>query len=129
MSYWQYPLIVDPTAAGATNHEYGKALAAEGIPASGGYLTRPVYRTPVLSDRRTYGRSGYPLSAPPADSVPRYDVGLCPIAESLIEERLVVIGWNERYTDADVDDIARAIRRVHHAFTARMSAASAGRDG
>jgi perosamine synthetase len=118
MTYWQYPVIVDPALAGGGNHDYGKALAAEGIPASGGYLTRPLYRTPMLTERRTYGRSGYPLSVPPADRVPNYDRGLCPVAESLIEERLLVIAWNERYTRADADDIAEAIGKVHRAFTA-----------
>ncbi|GAA4991291.1 DegT/DnrJ/EryC1/StrS family aminotransferase [Actinopolymorpha pittospori] len=117
MSYWQYPLVVDPALAGGTCHDYGKALAAEGIPANGGYLNRPLYRTPVLADRRTYGQSGYPLQVPPARVEPRYDVGLCPEAERLIGERLLVISWNERYTDADVDDIAAAVRKVHHALT------------
>ncbi len=117
MSYWQYPLVVDPALAGGTCHDYGKALAAEGIPANGGYLTRPVYRTPVLAERRTYGESGYPLSVPPAREVPRYDAGLCPVAESLIDERLLVLSWNERYTGRDVDDIATAVTKVHRAFT------------
>ena len=119
MTYWQYPVVVDPAAAGGSCHDYGKALAAEGIPANGGYLTRPVYRTPVLTERRTYGRSGYPLSVPPAREVPRYDVGLCPLAELLIGERLLVLSWNERYTEADVDDIAAAVGKVHRAFTGR----------
>jgi perosamine synthetase len=120
MSYWQYPLMVDdPRAAGGTNHDYGKALAAEGIPASGGYLTRPVYRTPVLTEPRTYGRSAYPLTVPPASQEPCYDRGICPVAESLIDERLVVVAWNEGYDETDVDDIATAIHKVHDAFTRR----------
>ncbi|REF35113.1 DegT/DnrJ/EryC1/StrS family aminotransferase [Thermasporomyces composti] len=118
MSYWQYPIIIDPDQAGGTCHDYAKALAAEGIPANGGYLTRPVYRTPVLAERQTYGTSGYPLCVPPAREVPSYDEGICPVAESLIAKRLLVIAWNERYTAADVDDIATAITKVHRAFTA-----------
>ena len=118
MAYWQFPVIVEPGLAGGSNHDYGKALAAEGIPASGGYLSRPLYLTPMLVERRTYGQSGYPLSVPPADQVPRYERGLCPVAESLIDERLLVIAWNERYTAADVDDIAEAVGKVHRAFTA-----------
>ncbi|WP_020576433.1 DegT/DnrJ/EryC1/StrS family aminotransferase [Actinopolymorpha alba] len=117
MSYWLYPVIIDPDAAGGSCHDYAKALAAEGIPANGGYLTRPVYRTPVLVERRTYGTSGYPLCSPPAREVPDYRAGLCPTAEQLIAERLIVLQWNERYTDDDVDDIAHAIAKVHRAFT------------
>lgn len=118
-SFWLYPLIIDPAVAGAGNHEYGKALAAEGVPANPGYLTRPLYLTPLLTERRTYGESGYPLTAPPAREVPQYGPGLCPIAESLINDRLIVIGWNENYTDADIDAFAAGIRKVHGYFRAR----------
>jgi hypothetical protein len=50
------------------------------------------------------------LTVPPADRLPRYGPGTCPRAERLIAETLVVIDWNERYTDAHVDRIAGAVR-------------------
>ncbi|MDX6264515.1 MAG: perosamine synthetase [Kribbellaceae bacterium] len=59
-------------------------------------------RAPV---RRT-ARSRYPLEGR------EYPAGLCPKAERLIERTLVVLPWNEAYTETDVDDIARAIRKV-----------------
>lgn len=118
-SFWQFPVVVDPERAGGNAHEYARALAAEGIPASGGYLTRPLYLTPMLAQRHTYGESGYPLSAFPASLQPEYVPGLCPQAERMIAETLLVIMWNERYTDADVDDIATALTKVHRAFQRR----------
>ncbi|ACQ81589.1 Glutamine--scyllo-inositol transaminase [Beutenbergia cavernae DSM 12333] len=113
MSYWQFPVFIDPDVAGADAHWYARALAAEGIPASGGYIQRPLYLTPVFTERRTYGSSGYPLSVPPADSVPEYAPGLCPVTEELIGARLLVIAWNEKYTSDDVADIAAALEKVH----------------
>jgi perosamine synthetase len=107
--YWQYPLILDPDVAGDL-HEWAAALTAEGIPANGGYLTSPLYGAPALRDRLTYGQSGFPLQDV------EYPPGLCPNAEELIKRRLLVLPWNENYTEADVDDIVTAVRKVHNAL-------------
>jgi dTDP-4-amino-4,6-dideoxygalactose transaminase len=108
--YWLYPLILDPAVAGDM-HEWAAALAAEGVPANGGYLTGPLYAAPVLRDRVTYGESGYPIGAV------EYPPGLCPTAEELIARRLLVLPWNENYTEADTDDIVAAVRKVHAALS------------
>ncbi len=117
MAYWLYPLFFDPDAAGAAAQWYARALKAEGIPANGGYIERPLYLTPMLADKRTFGASGYPLTSPPADSVPDYSPGLCPTTEELINSRMLTIGWNENYSSADVQDIADALVKVHRAAT------------
>lgn len=110
-SYWQFPVFIDAQVAGGDAFRYAEALQAEGIPANGGYLTRPLYLTPVLAEAHTYGRSGYPLTESRQDFAP----GLCPVTESLINGRLLVIPWNEQYTPADVADIAAGLRKVHAA--------------
>lgn len=116
-SYWLFPLFLDIEAAGGDAHWYARALQAEGIPASGGYLQRPLYLNPVFTSRRTYGESGYPLTLTPEDRAQVYAPGLCPVTEELIDRRLVVVQWNENYTDADVADIAAAIAKVHNRAT------------
>lgn len=113
-TYWLYPVFIDPAEAGADGHRYAEALAAEGIPASGGYIQRPLYLTPLLTEARTYGESGYPLTSHPTQT---FAPGLAPNTESLITDgRLMVIQWNERYTDDDVADIVAALRKVHAAL-------------
>lgn len=107
-SFWLFPLLVD-----FDNKKYGKALVAEGIPVSAGYLERPVYLVPALTERRVYGKSGFPFTAPPARQEIVYSAGDCPVAEEMINRTLLVMQWNENYTAADVDDIAAAIRKVH----------------
>lgn len=114
-SHWLFPLFLDIAAAGGDAQWYAEALRAEGIPASGGYLQRPLYLNPVFTDRRTYGESGYPLTL--ADRPQEYARGLCPVTEELIERRLVTLQWNENYTDADVADILAAITKVHSRAT------------
>ena len=113
--YWQFPIFIDPESAGGDAPNYARALAAEGIPANGGYIVRPLYLTPVFTERRTYGESGYPLVVPPATAVPDYAPGLCPNTEDLIDRRLLAIGWNENYSDDDVADIGAALSKVHAA--------------
>jgi dTDP-4-amino-4,6-dideoxygalactose transaminase len=111
--YWQYPLIISEAAGDM--HEWAAALTAEGIPANGGYLTSPLYAAPAVRERVTYGSSGFPLQDV------SYPVGLCPNAEGLINHRLLVLPWNENYTESDVDDIVAAIRKVHHALAQEPS--------
>jgi perosamine synthetase len=115
-SFWLFPMLLDPGAAGVANADFGRALAAEGIPVSAGYLDRPVYLTPALTERRTYGDSAFPLTAPPARRDFRYARGDCPAAETLIDRTLLVLQCNERYTDRDVDDIVTAVRKVHRHY-------------
>jgi perosamine synthetase len=109
---WLFPVVVDD-ATGADSKTWGAALGDEGVPVSAGYLSQPVYDYPVLAERRLYGGSGFPFTSPPARTEFTYGPGLCPQAERLIDQTLLVVQWNEAYTDSDVDEIAAAFVRVH----------------
>lgn len=115
-SFWLYPILVDPQVLGG-NREFGAALVAEGLPVTPGYLDRPVHLVPALTERRTFGTSGFPLTSPPARREMRYARGDCPVAERLIDETLLVMACNERFTDKDVADLVEGITKVHAAFT------------
>lgn len=106
-AWWVLPLVVD-----GDNRRWADALSAEGVPAVAGWLQSPVYLYPALTERRTYGTSAFPLTSPPARRDWTYGPGLCPVAERLVDDTLVVLQWNENYTDADVDDIAAALVKV-----------------
>lgn len=113
--YWYYPLVVE----GLDEHglsRYAAALTAEGVPAVSGYLARPLYAEPVLREQRTYGGSGFPIRG-----AAQYPDGLCPVAESLIHRRLVVLPCNENFTADDLDDIGSAVRKVHEALVGRST--------
>lgn len=112
-SYWLFPLVIDPSALGLSSQDYAKALRAEGIPVIAGYVDRPVYLLPALVERRTYGTSGFPFTAPPARMEFTYRAGDCPVAERLINETLLVMSINERYTETDVQDIIAAFSKVN----------------
>ncbi|MFG1911855.1 DegT/DnrJ/EryC1/StrS family aminotransferase [Kribbella sp. NPDC048928] len=108
-SYFLYPLVLDVETTGFTNREYVAQLAGTGAPVGAGYLQRPVYRTTVLTEKRTYGTSGYPLHAPPAATEPDYASVRCEVTEDLIARRLVIALINEGFGDADVDALGDAL--------------------
>jgi dTDP-4-amino-4,6-dideoxygalactose transaminase len=102
-AWWLMPVVVEPPRSAA---EFAALLHGMGVPARPGYLDEPLHCAPALTEAPVYGTSRYPLSS-------GYGPGLCPVAEQMVSERLVVIDWNERYTDSHVDAIADAIRDAH----------------
>lgn len=107
-SYWLYPLKVDSVPAKA----FASALSAEGVGASAGYIGKPIFLcSGALIDQQTYGTSHFPFDSPYASRKIVYDESLCPITQQVLDQ-LVIIGFNEQYSDADVDSMAGAIRKV-----------------
>lgn len=106
-AYWLYMLRVNERI-GANAQAFGDALLAEGVPAWVRYIIDPLYLSPIFAQSCTYGTSGYPFTAFPAQSFKR---GLCPHAEAALT-RVIAIHWNENYTEAHVKQIADAIHKV-----------------
>lgn len=113
-SYWFYPLTWDIDATGVGIGDFCKALAAEGLPAGAGYIQHPIFDTPCMRGRKTYGSSSYPYGQAGRDIVYRNeDVP----AACRAMERLAVVPINENFTQEDVNDMAAAIRKVAVAFS------------
>lgn len=106
-AFWYYPLLVDGLDREGLRR-YSAALNAEGVPCVAGYIARPLYAEPVLRDSSAYGGSGFPTRG-----AIEYPDGLCPVAEDLIDHRLLAIPWNENFTAGQVDAIGSAIEKVH----------------
>ncbi len=105
--YWLYMLRVDKRS-GADAQTFGEALIAEGVPAWVRYIVDPLYMSPIFAEACTYGTSGYPLTE---YSTQVFQRGLCPNAEAALSQ-VIAIHWNENYTEAHVEQIAAAIRKV-----------------
>ncbi len=103
-SYWLYMLRVNEPDAKA----FGDALVAQGVPAWVQYIVDPLYFSPMFTERKTYGTSGYPISEYGRQ---KYERGLCPNAEQALKQ-VIAIHWNENYTSAHVEQIAEAISQV-----------------
>ncbi len=113
-AYWLYMLRVDANS-GADAQSFGDALVAEGVPAWVRYIIDPLYLSPIFTERRTYGTSGYPFTAYPTQQFRR---GLCPNAEATLSQ-VIAIHWNENYRAAHVEQIASAIQKVAEHFRGR----------
>lgn len=106
-SYWILHLLLESVYDADAVAE---ALRAEGIPFNAKYVT-PLYTWPVLAERQTYGTSGFPFNSPYTDRPFDYAPGLCPVFEAA-REQLITIGIDERWSEADANDIVTAIRKV-----------------
>jgi dTDP-4-amino-4,6-dideoxygalactose transaminase len=113
-AYWLYMLRVTEPAS-ATAEEFGAALVAEGVPAWVRYIVDPLYLSPIFTVPKTYGTSGYPFSQ---FAHQPFERGLCPHAETALSQ-VIAIHWNENYTADQIAEIAAAIRKVAHHFTAQ----------
>jgi perosamine synthetase len=74
----------DVKVAGVSRATVARALAAEGLPISEGYVP-PLYLLPAFQQRIAIGRQGWPFTL----TERRYEKGLCPVAELMDEHELI----------------------------------------
>lgn len=115
-TYWFYMLRVDEKTLGCDRDLFCKALSAEGIPCSAGYIRDVVYMQPLFQRLSAYQGSKFPFDLTGIT----YRRGDCPNAENILRTA-VRIGVNEHYTESDIDDIVNGIRKVATAFHASSS--------
>jgi dTDP-4-amino-4,6-dideoxygalactose transaminase len=114
--FFYYCFRLDRAALSVAPAQFIAALAAEGVPCEHGYPGPiPLYLYPVIQERRTFGQSGLPFTSPPARKEWLYPRGLCPTAERVCQET-VVLPWNERLEPGHVAAIGEAIAKVARAY-------------
>lgn len=110
-SYWKYCLSVDSNIVPDGAVGLAKRLKEEkGIFSAPRYIQKPAFQCEVFRDQRTFGNSHFPftLARPEAidyspEKFPGTFAGL---------EAVLVLPWNERYTEDHVNYIAQALREV-----------------
>jgi dTDP-4-amino-4,6-dideoxygalactose transaminase len=109
--YWKYPLIVDPAVIGGGADALGGALKAAGVFCAPRYIQKPAFMCQVFTERKTYGKSRCPYSCRVRDggSEVVYDPAEYPGTTRGLD-RVVVLPWNEFYTEEHVQFIAGAVR-------------------
>jgi len=105
--YWKYCLSFDSLNVG----ELARILREEyEITSSPRYIQKLAFECQVLRDRCTFGKSHWPYEGecragdPPVDYVPAHFPGALQGLASIL-----VLPWNERYTEEQVDYIATAV--------------------
>jgi perosamine synthetase len=108
--YWKYCLQVNAQVVSEGSPGLGRLLKEKGIAAAPRYIQKPAFMCEIFQKQRTFGDSRYPftLARPAALD---YDPSLFPGTFRGLE-RVLVLPWNERYTDEHVDYIAHSIRQA-----------------
>jgi perosamine synthetase len=108
-TYWFYMLRVRPQALTCDRATFVKAVAAEGVPASAGYIPVPLYGNPV------FRKHGFFAGRWPAKELGLtamdYTKVSCPEAEAILKAG-VRVTIHEGMSEAYVTSVAAAVRKV-----------------
>ena len=107
-SYWRYPLWVDPDVIEGGVDYLSKALRDLDIPAAPRYIQKPAFETQVFSEQNTFGTGHWPFSLASEEAID-YSAGRFPGTYAGLD-RVLVLPFNEGFTEAHVDYIAAGIR-------------------
>jgi perosamine synthetase len=110
--YWRYALRVDAGVPGGADG-LGAKLKEAGIFCAPRYVQKLAFECEVLRDQRTFGKSRFPYVGEHRRGDPEivYRKEDMPGAVEALAG-VVVLPWNERYTEVHVDFIADTIHRV-----------------
>lgn len=109
--YWKYCLSVDSTLIAEGAVGLARTLKEEkGIFSAPRYIQKPAFQCEVFRDQRTFGNSRFPFTLAHADAL---DYGRDRFPGTFAGlERVLVLPWNEAYTNDHVDYIADAIQQA-----------------
>lgn len=112
-SYWFVRLHIDCDKLKVDKATFVKALSAEGVPCSASYRAMPSEAI-WLRERNTYGKSGYPWTAPEykGDRDKQFP---CPNCVKSVETHFS-LHINENYGDQQVSEFAEAFRKVENVY-------------
>lgn len=106
--YYVWTAKYDAAVTGVSREIYAKAIAAEGVPVSVGYVA-PLYLLPAFQKRIAIGRDGWPFGL----TGRLYDKGLCPVAERMHEKEFLELHvCSSEFDDAELDAVVRAFEKV-----------------
>lgn len=105
--YWKYCVRTTEDLAPSAVLEIAKLLKERDVLASPRYIQKPAFMCKVFQERRTFGNSGYPFTLARAQALDYRPERFRGTLAAL--ERILVIPWNDRYSEDDVDHIADSI--------------------
>lgn len=110
--YYVYAMHYNAAETGIPRNLFAKALAAEGVPVSAGYV-EPIYLEPMYQKRIAYGGQGFPFTYPGYKGSVSYDRGICPVAERMHYDELIATSiCHANIARKDLDDFIHAIDKV-----------------
>jgi dTDP-4-amino-4,6-dideoxygalactose transaminase len=107
-TYWKYCLRVDSATIVGGAVGLAKFLKERNIASAPRYIQKPAYKCQIFRDQVTFGKSRWPFTLARAEAV-NYDDARFPGTLAALEG-VLVLPWNELYTEQHLDYIADAIR-------------------
>lgn len=108
--YWKYCLRVDSSIVPDGAVGLAKKLKERGIFSAPRYIQKPAFQCEIFEKQRTFGNSRFPFTLARPEAVD-YTPELFPGTFAGLEA-VLVLPWNEAYTDEHIDYIATAIREA-----------------
>lgn len=113
-TYWKYCLRVDGRAIAGGAPGLARLLKERGISSAPRYIQKPAFQCQVFREQRTFGTSRFPFTLARPEAVD-YARDRFPGTFAALEG-ILVLPWNERYTEEHVhfisDSIHEAIDRL-----------------
>ncbi len=106
-TYWRYCLGVDAARVRGGAPGLGAFLKERGIASAPRYIQKPAFACQVFREHRTFGSSRWPFTLARPEAID-YSPERYPGTYAALE-RILVLPWNERYTDDHVDFVAGAL--------------------
>ncbi len=119
-AYYLYPIKLDETKLGLSRSTFVNAVLKEfptpdiweQTPLAPAY-GKPLYLNPVYQTQTAIGKKGFPFSMNPSVKYD-YSKGSCPVVERMYEHEMITCPLiHEEVNESDLDDLIRAIEKVH----------------
>jgi dTDP-4-amino-4,6-dideoxygalactose transaminase len=107
-TFWKYCLNVDASVIKDGSVGLARLLKERGIACAPRYIQKPAFMCEVFQKRRTFGTSQYPFNLARTEAVD-YSKSRFPLTYKALED-VLVLPWNELYTEEHVHYIAEAIQ-------------------
>lgn len=107
--YWKYCLRVDSQIVAGGAVGLAQRLKTDwGIFSAPRYIQKPAFQCQVFAQQQTFGQSRFPFTLARPEAID-YDPAKFPGTFAGLEQ-VLVLPWNEAYTDEHVDYIAHALK-------------------
>jgi len=112
-TYWKYCLRIDDRVITGGALSLSRLLKEKGIASAPRYIQKPAFMCEVFQKQRTFGDSRYPFTLARPEALDYERSRFTGTFEAL--DGILVLPWNERYTEEHVDYIAGSIHEaVNH---------------
>jgi dTDP-4-amino-4,6-dideoxygalactose transaminase len=115
--YWKYPLRIDDRIIQGGVDQFATKLKEKGIFSAPRYIQKPAFQCQIFQERNTFGNSHFPFEGDHRknDTPIVYDPKDFPGTFDALSH-VVVLPWNEFYTEEHVQFIADSIKEVAQAL-------------